>query len=89
MLAKRKQLILSSTENIIGSNGGTIITQGGINIQKDLYVGGNIITPTNVFMADNGVSFGEIPNFKFNSGYFTAMVYVSKQVNSGVLNAGF
>ena len=88
-------IYINTTENISGSIGGTIVTNGGVNIKKDLYLGGDLYTlisksSENTFIGDNGISTpSDITNFNFNNfTYFTAIVTVSKKLSSNSLYSG-
>ena len=46
---------LNNTEDVIGNNGGTIITNGGINVVKSVYIGGSLDIQTGSLLYKTGV----------------------------------
>jgi len=89
-------LYINNTENILGTSGGTLITNGGVNIKKDMYIGGDLYMKIskiseNVFIGNNGVNIpANITNFNFsNVNYFTAIVSIIKNTSTSSLCSGF
>ena len=54
-LGSSSTILLNNTEDVIGNNGGTILTNGGINVTKSAYIGGSLDIQTGSLLYKTGV----------------------------------
>ena len=55
-LGNMSKILLNNTEDVMGSNGGTIITNGGVNISKSVYIGDSLMVDSGTLVLNSTVN---------------------------------